>query len=269
MSSERKPRVPIVRVDFGRAQTLSGMNLSDDGKLTFYDENGKPVAPASIEVDSSYGRKKGPKILGRVVADPQSIDLNLNRALAQYPHVFAIDTNTIETDAGKISMCVPCLIRDIEIGPTKWDAKLISQDAFEFRDATAAPEKIGWCEFTALLQKEPLAGPVGIIVDAHLVELAPINARRQPILGRYFLPAGIELIYASSDVGKREYIGAAAMVDCDNIASQLLKQAQLSPDVDLVPASPGSPFGKQRIWVPPEKPSGGWTSRRATRNVPG
>ena len=71
--NRRKVRTPAVRVDFGREQILSGMHVSADGTLTFFDENGQRVSPANVEVDSTYPRKKGPKTLARVVSNPDKI----------------------------------------------------------------------------------------------------------------------------------------------------------------------------------------------------
>jgi len=44
-------------------------------------------------------------------------------------------------------------------------------------------------------------GRVGVIVDAHLDALESMNSGSSPILDDFFLPAGIQLLYASSDSG--------------------------------------------------------------------
>jgi hypothetical protein len=58
--NERKPRTSEVRVDFGRHQIISGMNVSDDGVLTFFDEHGNVAAPVRIEVGAAYDRPTRP-----------------------------------------------------------------------------------------------------------------------------------------------------------------------------------------------------------------
>ena len=99
--NRRKVRTPAVRVDFGREQILSGMHVSADGTLTFFEENGQRVT--NVEVDSTYPRKKGPKTLARVVSNPDKIVLDQNRALSRYDYLFAIDTNTKVVNSVKTS----------------------------------------------------------------------------------------------------------------------------------------------------------------------
>jgi len=99
--NRRKPRIPAVRVDFGKGQILTGMHVSDDGRLTFFGETGQPISPAFVEVDSTYKRKKGPKTLNRIVADAAGILLDQNSSLRRYRHLFAVDTNTAEVNSVK------------------------------------------------------------------------------------------------------------------------------------------------------------------------
>jgi hypothetical protein len=174
---QRKPRIPAVRVDFGKEQTLSGMHVSDNGKLTFFDETGQPVSPAFVEVDSTYERKKGPKTLNRVVADPAGILLDQNSSLRRYRHVFAVDTNTAEIKSARTSITVSTYVTNIDFRQPRWSATLVMQDAFEFQDAVESPERIGWSQTAALIAKSNLEGPIAIIVDAHLGDLRAINDR--------------------------------------------------------------------------------------------
>lgn len=194
--NRRKLRIPRVRVDFGRAQILSGMNLCYDGTLTFFDENGNPVSPAAIEVDATYTRQKGPKTLARVGMDPNYIQLDQNLALSQYAYVFAIDTNTRVVGTAIVSITVSCLIRDIIIGAPRWDARLVLQDAFEFHEASEAPEKIGWCEMIGLIRNAGLKGRIALVVDAHLGELAALNSHKQAICRGFFVPEGLNFYTA-------------------------------------------------------------------------
>ncbi len=60
---QRKRRMTMVWVDFGKDQVLSGMSAPNDrGELNFYDENGQPVAPRSIDIGVGYDRPKGTKV---------------------------------------------------------------------------------------------------------------------------------------------------------------------------------------------------------------
>jgi hypothetical protein len=63
-----------VRVDFGRSQVLSDMHEAPDGTLTFFDQDGKPVAPARIEIGQAYARPgKSIKVLTRTAVAPERI----------------------------------------------------------------------------------------------------------------------------------------------------------------------------------------------------
>jgi hypothetical protein len=157
------------------------MRVSADGTLTFFDENGQRVSPANVEVDSTYPRKKGPKTLARVVSNPDKIVLDQNRALSRYDYLFAIDTNTKVVNSVKTSMTVACLIQDVRIENPRWHANLVEQNAIEFQEISEAAEKVGWCEFLAVIKKYELQGSIGLIVDGHLGELPALNARKQPI----------------------------------------------------------------------------------------
>lgn len=158
--NRRKVRTPAVRVDFGREQILSGMHVSADGTLTFFEENGQRVT--NVEVDSTYPRKKGPKTLARVVSNPDKIVLDQNRALSRYDYPFAIDTNTKVVNSVKTSMTVACLIQDVRIENPRWHANLVEQNAIEFQEISEAAEKVGWCEFLAVIKKYELQGSIGV-----------------------------------------------------------------------------------------------------------
>jgi hypothetical protein len=260
--NQRKPRIPAVRVDFGKEQTLSGMHVSDDGRLTFFDETGQPVSPVFVEVDSTYGRKKGPKTLNRVVAEPSGILLDQNSSLRRYSHVFAIDTNTAEINSVRTSITVSAYVTNIDFGQPRWNATLVRQDAFEFQNAVASPERIGWSETVALIAKSNLEGLIAIIVDAHLGDLRAINDRMQAIYRNYYLPPAMELIYASADGGGVEYIANAALAHCDKIGTLLLGLSRQAPALHFRPMPPGSPFSRFRIWAAPtEDVAENWTMK--------
>ena len=181
--NDRKPRASEIRVDFGKEQVLSGMQVSEDGALTFFDETGESVDPLQIEVGKTYPRpaKKTPKVLTRAPADRSSIQLDPNRLLLKYTYLFAADTNTAEINGTRVSISVPARISDIVIEQPRWSAKLVPLDAFEFHDAADAPERIGWSEFLRGLASHPeVHGMVGLIVDSELDALRAINVREQP-----------------------------------------------------------------------------------------
>jgi hypothetical protein len=94
----------------------------------------------------------------------------------------------------------------------------------EFVDVVGDPERIGWLmAFRELRDRCFLAADarVGLIVDSSLGDIPALNAREAPICEGFFLPQGVQLIYASSDVGP-EY-GANKLIQmADRAARQVL-----------------------------------------------
>lgn len=235
-------------MDFGRPQILSGIHESNDGTLTFFDENGKVVQPARIEVGAVYNRAtKARKVLTRQLSEPSKIQLDPNRALSRFAFLIAVDTNTVTIDDRRVSISASVMVQDIRIDSQSWNAKLVPQDAFEFHDATDSPERIGWWDTIRRLTANPFVRPpIGLIVDSDLGSIAAINARRTPLLRQFFVPQGIELIYGCADRGTREYISNAAIADCDRVASQLLLQISKQAFTLRYSRSEGPPYTQGR-----------------------
>jgi len=244
----RRTRVPAIRLDFGKEQILTGMSAPESGPLTFFDENGAPVAPLFVEVDATYYRKKGLKTINRIISVPTDIGFNQNRSLLRYKHVVAIDTNTRIVNGIRTSISVSAYVTNIKVGEKRWSANIVDQDAFEFQDSLESPEKVGWYEFSALIVKAKLEVPIAIIVDSHLSELRAINERSQPICRNYYLPEGMELIYASADAGGVEFVANSALSYCDKTAKMLARMSESRPNLFFRPGSLGSPYSRFRCW---------------------
>src|SRR5256885_303113 len=98
-------------------------------------------------------------------------------------------------------MSVPVMVRDISIQEERWDAKLIPGDAFEFHDAAASPERIGWWELIRSISFHPeIRGSVGLVVDSELDRLALINSGREMIIEGSPLPPNFELLYGCGEL---------------------------------------------------------------------
>ena len=247
---DRKPRASEIRVGFENDQVLTGMNVADDGTLTFFDENGEPVQPAKIEVGKTYLRPaKPPKVLTRSPADASSIQLEPNRLLMKYTWLVAADTNTVEVNGTRVSVTSSVLIRDIVVDARRWSAKLHRFGAFEFHDATEPPERVGWHEVIEGISRQPeIRGSIGVVVDSDLNNLAAINSREKPLLGDSFLPKSFELLYGCGDRGTEEFITNAAIADCDRVASRRLDRLQSEGLVGGYNISTSRPHGRYKYW---------------------
>jgi hypothetical protein len=118
------------------------------------------------------------------------------------------------------------IIRNIVPGNGKgrWSASLIQKDAFEFHDARAPAEQIGWADLIHWIKRVPLKTPVAIITDHGLGFLAAINSRKQPYLGTEILPLGCEFLNASSD-------SIAGSVSCPEDTLRMTESGAPSPAV--------------------------------------
>jgi hypothetical protein len=226
------------------------MHVADDGTLSFFGESGHPAEPAHIEVGKAYLRPaKGLKVLTRAIADPAGIQLDLNQLIRQYKFLVAVDTNTVEINGIRVSMAVNILIRHIVIDGIRWSAEVVQQDAFEFHDAIAAPERIGWCEtIQRLAPYVQVHESVGLIVDSELGALRSINSRKQSVLGDFFLPENFTLLYGCGDRGTVEFIANASVAQCDKTASRLLERLQVDGLGGEYQRSALLAYGRFRYW---------------------
>lgn len=63
---------------------------------------------------------------------------------------------------------------------------------------------------------------LGMVVDSDLGRVNAMNMRKEPVLGSYYLPPNIQLIYSSADVGK-DSITNKALTFADSAATQCLR----------------------------------------------
>jgi len=250
---QRKPRMTMVWVDFGKDQALSGMSApSDRSELIFYDENGMPVAPRYIDIGVGYDRPKGTKVMTRVRANSTDILTKVNDNLAGYDWVFAVDTNTKTIGAESTSVTAIVLLREILITGERWSAKIIPQPSLEVRDALVPPERLGWRHLLWLIKESHLEGRVAIFVDSELGEISALNKRERELLPGFLLPENTTLFYASSDVGRVELIGNKAFAECNRDARNLMARIQAgdSPVNDFQTNIPKF-CRRYRLWEPP------------------
>jgi hypothetical protein len=182
-----------------------------------------PVVNTYHEV--TYKRAKGPKVLTMTPLLGPALQLDSNQALIKNHDILAaVDTNTrIISD---LQISVTGIVRGVLVHDSQAGTHVIAfrtPFCLEFVDISGSPEKMGWAmavhELVARSELHPGAS-VGLIVDSHLGELPAFNAREVPLTDDFLLPKGIEMIYASSDVG-REY-GANMLIQQADRASTLV-----------------------------------------------
>lgn len=249
-----KPRTTGLRVDFGKDQTISAMSAPNElAELVFSDEVGGPAIPKTIEVEVTYPRAKGAKVLTRVPMDPTAIKTDVNRSLLRYDWVFAVDTNTRQFGGELVSVSVSLLLRNFEFTSPTWSMNATEQIVMELRNPMQPPERLGWHHVLRACNQSGISGRVAVIVDSDLGVLSALNRRVQELLPAFLLPENVTLIYASGDAGGREFMGNRAISECDRRARTILNRIQnnQSPSMGFQTNMPHY-CDRYRFWTPEE-----------------
>ena len=82
-SHQRRPRMDVLALDFGRDQTITGMHVDEGSRVpTLRGAQGEVIQPARVSTGSAYRRLgKSPKSLVQLPSDPGRIILDADRAL--------------------------------------------------------------------------------------------------------------------------------------------------------------------------------------------
>lgn len=253
---EKKPRMTEMRVAFDGPVTIAEMSPPGE-VIQFIGVDRKVLVPSHIEIGQVYDRNNGkrPKVVSRVLADPFTIEPDLNKSLGRFSSILAVDTNTREIRGHRVSVAVVCHVTDIVVATGEWSAKVHAQHSLEFRYPREPPEHIGWLFAMHMIAASPIPRPVGLVVDSDLDGLTAMNKRERPFMSNQILPDGITLIYASSDTGK-DLIGNKAIGICDADARRILRMIETGYGTVRPIAVPSSlPCEHMRIWPPLSPPT--------------
>jgi hypothetical protein len=247
-SPTRKPRVIEIGVDFGKDMTITGMSPPGVEPMQFLGVDGKPVIPAYIEIGQGYQRSKGDlKVVHRAIADPNAIHRDPTSALMRFATILAVDTNTRAIEGRRVSVTAAVAILNLHwkvLVPQRWEASVADQEPYEFHDATISPELVGWERILECARFTPVPTPAVLIVDSELDRLREFNQRTKQIVPGFDLPAGFELMYASGERDRSQFVGNAAVAYCDQLASKILDRIETDPAA--------------RAWLP-NAPAPRWT----------
>ena len=218
--NKSKERQNCLIVDFGKPTKVDGVGITKDGHVDFI-QDGHRLKVEGSYYHSFYDRTKSPKILNRI--DLKSNEINTNTIFSNYDRIFTIDTNSKKINDQNISASgiVLCKVTPAQGGALALFAPV---QCLEFRNIDSNQERVAWKHLFELMVSHPLyteLTSIAVVVDAHLGEIPAYNLRKKPIIGDYFLPSKIELIYASSDVGK-EYLPNRLISMADKTATELL-----------------------------------------------
>lgn len=248
----RRPRTTSIVLDFGAAVSNNQVNISPTGTVAFA-LDGTRRTPIAGYLETTYERtERHPKVVHRTPLDPNAPMVNPNLALERFDLLLAVDTNTVATPNGNI--CVACIVRGdfTDVGQkvlAAWEPRQL----IELRDVAGPPERVVWqivAEDIAANSRFESVRSIGIVVDSDFAMIPAYNARTKPIIGDWFLPPKIELLYASADTGS-EFVANKMLSRADRESAALLRQivSGTIPEDGLLEGT-GRAFKSYRVWVP-------------------
>jgi hypothetical protein len=248
----RRPRTTSIVLDYGEEVINNEVRISPTGELTF-SLNGTTRRPVAGYLETTYERTaKQPKVIHRTPLDPGAPLVNPNLALERFDLLLAVDTNTIQTATENIS--VACLVRGdfADFGQkvlVGWEPKQL----IELRNVVGPPENVVWqlvSEHLAANSRFESLKSIGIVVDSNFDLIPAYNSRTEPIIGDFFLPPKIELLYASADTGS-EFVANKMLSRANRESEALLRQVVSGalPDDGLLEGVDRA-FKSYRVWLP-------------------
>jgi len=245
----RRPRSVSVVFDYGRPVAHDRVDIIPDGVVRFSAE-GVATRPLEAYLETIYEREHKPKIVHRTPLDTSAPGVNPDIALERFDLLLAIDTNSDEASGISVGCVARCDYLDFgQKVLVMWEPRQL----VEIRNPSESAENIVWrlvLESIAASSRFKEMRSVGVIVDSNLGRIPMYNARQQPIVGDFYLPAKMELLYASADTGS-EFVANKLIGVADRVARSMLRKL-LSGKVrsEGLKAVEGQPFSHYRQWLP-------------------
>ena len=124
----------------------------------------------------------------------------------------------------------------------------------EFWNIKDHPENVAWMKVIQFITPDPTHNPnskIGVVVDSDLGNLPAYNARSIPIYANFYLPENFELIYASAEVGREEFLVNRLISLSEETAKSLLTRILLDEDPDShIEEVNNEPYTHFRMWFP-------------------
>ncbi len=186
---------------------------------------------AALEYSRSRS-KGGKKILHSSLSPRNDVWLNSNQQLLAYDHLIAVDTNTRKVHGSTVSITAA-----YHIVPTSHNAEQVFcygsvLALLEMWNVVGKAENLGWWQVLQAIKKRPqgYSGKIGLIVDSDLGNHEAFNSREMPILHDFYLPHGVNIIYAS-DKGGAEHLSTRMIKYCHDLSSDIHREANLIMNV--------------------------------------
>ncbi|SFV07483.1 hypothetical protein SAMN02799631_04567 [Methylobacterium sp. 174MFSha1.1] len=223
MSNNRTPKKDRI------GEINIGINAEDHIEFDFNKEkqtvsirvmrDGSPVKANHQHYTTYYERKSKPKFINAIeFQSAKDFTLDHYDALRVYSQVWAIDTNSDVFFDNKIcvSVCSECTLDEIH--------GVVPKFAILFGATAANPERYAWRHYIEMICKcegYSETEKYALIVDSDINKIFPINHRKEPVHGTFYLPENWCLIYATADKPADSFINRAISVS-DKTAKTIL-----------------------------------------------
>ncbi len=216
---DRKPRFITLEARFGDKTVPDRLHFTPKTGEVRFSSSGATVSPLECSIDFSYSRTRKEKSVRRYPVSPSDIKLHPDYAIYNADTVYVVDTNT------KDDLSVTCVLRGNPVfseDGVKKGIRFRSCPYLVYKGLQESPERAAWRE-VILREYSEKDGETRMIVDSALNRLTAFNTRSEPIFDDFFLPDGVQLIYASADVGK-EHMANQVFSQADKGASAMMKK---------------------------------------------
>ncbi len=234
---KREPRFMMVEMEFDQMIVAREvrMNLSTGDILVvgclhsvvlLYPQ---VLTPSKTTITTFYERKKGRKPINTYFQGPGHAFFGIDRVFERYDRVYCVDTNTATGCNGStVAVTTAITVTSKKVGDT---GIYISSDhtieLVAIDPPAGNPELHGiWMLLARTWEKHPhlLQGRLAIITDTELEKIKAWNERIEPFYDGHMLPEGVDIFYASADVGSEEYLPNRLMKACDSLSTKKLQE---------------------------------------------
>lgn len=222
-TTQRKRKTEYV---YGTVNAVDGeLEVAYDGQLAgFVFSN---LVPGSLHQKIVYERYSGKEKV--VLSTPCSDEIGRFQTIEilrkNFDFLFAVDTNTGIIGDERTSISVSYFVPK-KLSSYSKSIPFLGFCAFEINGVVDGinPETVGWHILFERLRNSVVFQHntrIGVIVDSELDKILEMNRRNTPYYEGYYLPDGIQLVYASSDTGK-ELLPNQMISYCDKVAEKCL-----------------------------------------------
>ncbi len=252
-ANNRKRCTFVIHLDPRNAIEFDGVVMDFNNQKILGVKNGVHY-PLIGETRIEYKRKrdnKEPKILHASSSVDGNAWLSANRQLMGYEHLIAVDTNTKTVNGSKVSITAAYHVIPQASGVEYAYCKARVLALIECWNVEVPPENLGWWQILNAISEYPgfFSGQIGLIVDSDLGNHEAFNKRTLPIVGDYYLPENVAIIYGS-DQGGAEHLSTKMIKYCDALASDLMKNQNLTVNIENLHKGINGLYSHIRQWNP-------------------